>query len=117
MSERRLNALRRKFKAVWKDQDRRGVVLMMPHAARCKGVMVTSGRFDRLTEAFETRWLLGQSTFQIWSGVVKDFPQADLVELEYAAKFANRRIRERMNRGRKRKPRVCHASWNGGSAA
>jgi hypothetical protein len=101
MSDRRLKALRRKFKAVWKERDKTGVVIEMTHAARTKGVTVTKVLFDRLTHAFEERWRSGQNTFQIWSGVWKDFPEADLIDLEYAAKFANRRIRESMDRGKK----------------
>jgi hypothetical protein len=77
MSDRRLNALRRKFKAVCKERDRMGVVIEMPHAARAKGVLVTKGLFDRLVDAFVHRWLAGQNTFEIWCGVVRDFPQAD----------------------------------------
>jgi len=108
MSDRRLNALRRKFKAVWRERDRRGVVIQMRHAARTKGVMVTKGIFDRLTNAFERRWLAGENTLEIWFGVSGDFPQADLVDLEYAAKFANRRIWQSIERARKNKPRVHH---------
>jgi hypothetical protein len=48
---------------------------------------------NRLTDAFESRWLAGENTFEVWLGVVQDFPQADSIDLEYAAKFANRRIR------------------------
>jgi hypothetical protein len=77
----------------------------MRHAARTKGVLVTKGLFDRLTDAFENRWLAGQNTFEIWFGVARDFPQADLVDLEYAAKFANRRIWQSIE-ARKHKPRV-----------
>jgi hypothetical protein len=118
MSDRRLNALRRQFKSAWKERDRKGLVIEMRHAARAKGVMVSKDLFDNLIDAFCSRWLLGQSTFEIWCGVVTDFPQADQVDLEYASKFANRRIRESMNRGRKKKPRGCHAvSSTGGSAA
>jgi hypothetical protein len=114
MSDRRLKVLRRKFKAVWREREKMGVVIEMPHAARTKGVLVTKGLFDRLTDAFEMRWRLGQSTFQIWSGVWKDFPEADAIDLEYAAKFANRRIHECASKGRKRKPRYLHgAQWNG----
>jgi hypothetical protein len=118
MSDRRLKALRRKFKAIWTELDRTGVVIEMPHAARTKGVMVTKGLFDRLTDAFEERWRAGQDTFTVWCGVWKDFPQADLVDLEYAAKFANRRIQESASRGRKRKTRYLHGvQWKGGNAA
>jgi hypothetical protein len=75
MSDRRLHALLRKFKAVWKERDRRGLVIEMPHAARTEGVMVTKALFERLTDAFESRWLAGQSTFEIWFGVVRDSKQ------------------------------------------
>ena len=119
MADRQLNALRRKFRAVWKERDRMGVVIEMPHAIRSRGVMVTQGLFNEVADAFVSRWLLGQDTYQIWDGVVRDFPAADQTDLEYAAKFANRRIREAMSRGRKKKPRILHGvEWkNGGSAA
>jgi hypothetical protein len=95
-----------------------GVVIEMPYAARTKGVLVTKGLFDQLTDGFAMRWRSGQNTFAIWCGVMRDFPEADLLDLEYAAKFANRRIRESMDQGRKKKPRVLHdVRWNGGSAA
>ena len=72
-----------------------------------------------MTDAFVSRWLAGQDTFTVWYGVMKDFPAADQTDLEYAAKFANRRIREAMSRGRKKKPRILHGvEWkNTGDAA
>lgn len=118
MRDRRLKALRRKFKAVWKARDKVGIVIEMPHAARATGVMVTEGLFKHVTNAFISRWLAGQDTLTIWSGVCRDFPAADQTDLEYAAKFANLRIRQSMSRGRKKKPRVLsRVQWSGGSAA
>ena len=48
-----------------------------PTPLRSKGVMVNQGLFDRVADAFVSRWLAGQDTFTIWSGVMSDFPAAD----------------------------------------
>jgi hypothetical protein len=64
MRDRRLNALRRKFLAAWKEQDRRGVVIELPCAARSKGVRVTKGLFDRLIDAFESSYRAGRAAFE-----------------------------------------------------
>jgi hypothetical protein len=107
--EKRLADLRRKFRAVWKERDKMGVVIEMPYAARSKDVLVSRGLFHRLTDAFEKRWRNGQNTFAIWRGVLRDFPNAEPVDLEYAAKFANRCIQDSGARNRRRMPRIARA--------